>query len=1066
MVALRGAVPGSSSPRVRLFTANICTYVIDSGSSKRVNIHAVLFRDVVGHETLSPANMEFAGLALGVAALVSTIKDCIELFEYISAARELGHDAVLLDTQLDIEKTLLLQWCRRVRLLYDDYDHRLNDPALRKTTLRVLTSIATLLSETTSLSNRYGLQQITAEIAPRQQGPLLSKRRMEEFLEEYDLFQRHSRRVQATVSTANKARWVVRDKSKFGDLVQKLGVLVAKLNELFPSSEGVFERMTHEDFVSLGALHVGTICEASERINTRLCSLAKSFLNERCQQRILELMWFRTMDERRELVNAPEKGSYKWILRPPASNENWDDLSQWLRQGQGVYWISGKAGSGKSTLMKAIWTHQRTHTLLQEWAGHLPLHAPNFFFWHLGTDEQKSQYGLCRALLYQILQVNRLVIKKILPEMWIRMYGSEASKYDIPSPTQMPKVFDLLWEHSDELATSKYCFFIDGLDEYAGHYEGAVQFIERLSKLPNVKILVSSRPEPGFVDAFSAKPMLKLEDLTRPDIKNYVEHKIERHPHMAHLLTQDPVEAREIVTELVDKASGVFLWVVLACRSVLDGFIAFDRVTEIRTRVDELPPELAELFRHMLGKIEPRYRPYAAKLFKLCHINSLTQSDYAIPALGVGLLDKYDLDILSIPSFGDSGNPAIATPNKELEGRLRSRCWGLLEIRLPYIEYDDDETPPIASVQFMHKTVLEFLNVPQTWDLGSLAVPEDEFDPCAVLAFVSTYMIHTYAEQRRQSACQENIQLFANYCSYRGGTASIFMETALDRFIEVATTLKSVYLMQNLGEYLKPSDTPTSRERRIARVIIAVELDACQLVKAELANNRNQSIRMLSKIPLLYHAIRRPIFRQYLGEDARLRFSTVRVLLRAGCNPNQIIRDIETPEFDGSTGWSCFLDVVASQKHEDVNDVAKTFASFLGAGADPYMVGAEENIERCFEKFNFNTASKQNRGLLMQTYRLKNSYVLNLLASYQRNDPRVEHDSSDLETLLATSLSRPSQSTGRRYYVDEDEAEHNLTAGRTLRHVSTQVTRRGQPDRGQSRPERVTHLYGQWDDSD
>ncbi|KAK5052771.1 hypothetical protein LTR84_002637 [Exophiala bonariae] len=1010
--------------------------------------------------------MEIAGLVVGVAALVSTIKDCIELFEYISAARELGHDAVLLDTQLDIEKTLLLHWCRRVRLLQGDYDDRLDDPQLRRTTLRVLASIATLLSEATSLSNRYGLQQVSSELAPRRQGPLLSKHRMEEFLDEYDHFQHHSRRVQATVSTTKKARWVVRDRSRFEDLVQRLGMLIAKLNDLLPGSKGVFERMTHEDFSSLGALHVGTIREASEQIDPRISILAKSFLVERCQQRILELMWFRTMDERRELINAPENGSYKWILETPGSSENWDDLSQWLRSGQGVYWISGKAGSGKSTLMKAIWNNQRTHTLLKEWAGHLPLHAPNFFFWHLGTDEQKSQYGLCRALLYQILQVNRPLIKKILPDMWSRMYGSEAAKYDIPSPSRMPKVFDLLWEHSVEFGNSKYCFFIDGLDEYSGHYQGAVQFIDKLSKLSNVKILVSSRPEPGFVDAFSSKPMLKLEDLTRTDIKNYVEHKIEDHPHMAHLLAQDPVEAREIITELVDKASGVFLWVVLACRSVLDGFIAFDRVSEIRTRVEELPPELAELFRHMLGKIEPRYRTYAAKIFKLCHINSLTQADYAIPALGVSLLDQYDLDILSIPQFSPSRRNTSTNPNQELEGRLRSRCWGLVEVRLPYVQYDDEETPPIASVQFMHKTVLEFLNIPEAWELGSLTVPEEEFDASAALAFISTYLLHIYAEQTRQSACQEQIQRFVSYCSYRGGSSSIFLEVALDRFIEVVKTLKSVYLMQNLGEYLNPSTTPTSKDRRMARLVVAVELDIYRFVQAELAINRNLTAQMSSNKSLLYHAIRRPLFRQYLGEDARLRCSTMRVLLKAGCNPNQVIRDIKTPEFDGSTGWSCFLEVVASQDHEDVNDVAKTFASFLGAGADPFIVGAEENIEKCFEKFNFSSGSKQNRGLLMQTYRLKNLYVLNLLSSYQRKDLRVENQSSDNETDATTSLSSPMRPSNRRHDVDEDEDEHSLAAGRVLRHASSHVNRKARLGREQPRSERVTHLYGQWDDSD
>lgn len=1007
--------------------------------------------------------MEIAGLALGITALVSTIKDCIELFEYISAARELGHDAVLLDTQLDIEKTLLLQWCQRVRLLQDDYDDRLDDPRLQKTTFRVLASITTLLGEATSLSQRYGLQQVSAEDAPKRQIPLLSKHRMDDFLEEYHILQRRSRRVQVGVTTTKKARWVVRDKTRFEELVQKLGILIAKLNDLLPSSEGVFEQMTREDFTSLGALHVSTICEASEQMDGRICTLARSFLNERCQDKILELMWFRTMDERKELINAPEHGTYKWVLEAPSPGDNWDDLSKWFRQGQGSYWISGKAGSGKSTLMKAVYTNQLTHDLLQEWAGQLALHVPNFFFWHLGTDEQKSQYGLCRALLYQILQVNRPLIKKILPDMWRHMYGSEAANYSIPSPAEMPKVFDLLCKHADAFQFSKYCFFIDGLDEYSGHYQGAVQFIEKLSKFPNVKILVSSRPEPGFVDAFSSRPMLKLEDLTRTDIKCYVENKIEDHPHMARLLAEDPTEARGIITELVDKASGVFLWVVLACRSVLEGFVAFDRVSELRTRVDELPPELAELFRHMLGKIESRYRPYAAKLFKLCHINSLTQPNYTIPALGIGMIDQYDLDIFSIPSFLPFERTSVAKSNRELEGRLRSRCWGLVEVRLPYVQYDDDDTPAIASVQFMHKTVLEFLNLPETWDLGSLTVPEDEFDTCAVLAFISSYLIHVYAGQQRQSACQEQIQRFASYCSYRGGTSTVFMEAALDRFVEVAKTIQGSYLMQNLAEYVRPLDTPNSKEGRRARLVIAVELDICELVKTLLSVDRKRVARTSSDAYLLYHAMRRPLFRQYLGEDANLRFSTVRALLKAGCNPNQVIRNVETPQFEGSTAWSYFLDVVSSHPHEDVNDVTKTFAAFLKAGADPYIVGAEENIDKCFQNFNLGAVSKHKRAMLVQTYRLKNSYILGLLASYQRNDPAVDYVGSDVETPFVTSLAHPMETARRRY---EGDQEFGRASHRALRHAGVDVNQRERMDKDPARPGRVAHLFGEWDDSD
>jgi hypothetical protein len=43
----------------------------------------------------------------------------------------------------------------------------------------------------------------------------------------------------------------------------------------------------------------------------------------------------------------------------------------WLSSGEGIFHISGKLGSGKSTLMKFLFSHCRTKTELRKWAGKL-----------------------------------------------------------------------------------------------------------------------------------------------------------------------------------------------------------------------------------------------------------------------------------------------------------------------------------------------------------------------------------------------------------------------------------------------------------------------------------------------------------------------------------------------------------------------------------------------------------------------------------------------------------------------------------------------------------------------
>lgn len=110
-----------------------------------------------------------------------------------------------------------------------------------------------------------------------------------------------------------------------------------------------------------------------------------------------------------------------------------------------------------------------------------------------------------------------------------------------------------------------------------------------------------------------------LQDLTRKDITTYVDDTIGTHPYFQELRASDPGGVEQILQDLVWKASGVFLWVVLACRFLLEGFAAFDYLDELRCRLDELPPDLESLFIHMLGRIEPRYQCQAAKLLRTCY---------------------------------------------------------------------------------------------------------------------------------------------------------------------------------------------------------------------------------------------------------------------------------------------------------------------------------------------------------------------------------------------------------------------------------------------------------------
>ncbi len=65
------------------------------------------------------------------------------------------------------------------------------------------------------------------------------------------------------------------------------------------------------------------------------------------------------VDGQEEIAEA-EKAMFDWISEDPRSqDEPWSNFSECLHQGNTLYWITSKAGAGKSTLMKYLFGHPR-----------------------------------------------------------------------------------------------------------------------------------------------------------------------------------------------------------------------------------------------------------------------------------------------------------------------------------------------------------------------------------------------------------------------------------------------------------------------------------------------------------------------------------------------------------------------------------------------------------------------------------------------------------------------------------------------------------------------------------
>ena len=96
---------------------------------------------------------------------------------------------------------------------------------------------------------------------------------------------------------------------------------------------------------------------------------------------------------RQEMIVTSHEGTHEWIFDDYHEQEN-VMFNTWLESGKGIFWITGKPGCGKSTLMKFLSQHHRIVTGLQLWnGGHSPV-TSHFFFW-VGVGIENSRQCWC-----------------------------------------------------------------------------------------------------------------------------------------------------------------------------------------------------------------------------------------------------------------------------------------------------------------------------------------------------------------------------------------------------------------------------------------------------------------------------------------------------------------------------------------------------------------------------------------------------------------------------------------------------------------------------------------------
>ena len=348
--------------------------------------------------------------------------------------------------------------------------------------------------------------------------------------------------------------------------------------------------------------------------------------------------------------------------------------TKWLGNSSGVYWITGKPGPGKSTLMKYIYQDLRTKQHLKAWAGDLPLITAGYFFWNSGTRLQTSQMGLLRSLLHESLSQAPHLIADVFPRRWtaFNSFGQDLHPWSL---SELKTAFNLLTDmHGKSISL---CYFIDGLDEFGGDTDELLELLRSTVQTSGIKLCIASRPWNEFEDAYRIGPSLMLQDLTKHDMEHYITSRLRTNGRFTTLEKEEPRFAIRLAKDIADKASGVFLWVHLVVRSLIAGLANCDRAFDLQTRLQFIPGNLEKLYLRMIDTIDDFYFEHAAQLFQIARV---TQDDERL------------LTILTL-SFADE-DPDYALNSKikplpykdklarsvQMHRRLDRCCRGLLEV--------------------------------------------------------------------------------------------------------------------------------------------------------------------------------------------------------------------------------------------------------------------------------------------------------------------------------------------------------------------------------------------------
>jgi hypothetical protein len=136
--------------------------------------------------------------------------------------------------------------------------------------------------------------------------------------------------------------------------------------------------------------------------------------------------------------------------------------------------------------------------------------------------------------------------------------------------------------------------------------------------------------------------------LTRRDIDTYINGRFGGFKEFNKMLEFEIEEAGKLRTVVAEKSSGVFLWVYVVVSLLLRDLRDGVKLLDLKARLEQLPPELDDLFNKILQQVNPQHAKKTSKLFQFIRSNPTESAPITLYWSQLTLLEALEADTKAV----------------------------------------------------------------------------------------------------------------------------------------------------------------------------------------------------------------------------------------------------------------------------------------------------------------------------------------------------------------------------------------------------------------------------------